>query len=142
MWKISNTVINIIKLLDDCTNLLYCLLLYFKINIYTLQFCNKKYIHFTFCNIHIYVSQFCNINSLVVKYGEYLRACYKRPIRYVYLNLSEPGCYYNGQFRVGNWTDGCEFRCSCENPETGHYICRVRYIKPLQNTENIDTQGI
>ncbi|WAR02658.1 hypothetical protein MAR_009216 [Mya arenaria] len=36
------------------------------------------------------------------------------------------GCYYNGQFRHGNWTDGCDFKCKCENPETGHYVCHVR----------------
>ncbi|KAH3884604.1 hypothetical protein DPMN_008587 [Dreissena polymorpha] len=40
--------------------------------------------------------------------------------------VGAPGCYYNGQFRIGNWTDGCDFSCSCEDPEIGHYRCVVR----------------
>ncbi|XP_060594749.1 uncharacterized protein LOC132749086 isoform X2 [Ruditapes philippinarum] len=36
------------------------------------------------------------------------------------------GCYYKGSFHHGNWSDGCEFTCTCLNIDTGHYKCKTR----------------
>ncbi|XP_053375394.1 uncharacterized protein MAL13P1.304-like [Mercenaria mercenaria] len=38
----------------------------------------------------------------------------------------QTGCFYKGKYHYGNWTDGCEFNCSCEDPVLGTYRCRKR----------------
>ncbi|KAL4223333.1 hypothetical protein ACF0H5_016804 [Mactra antiquata] len=41
-------------------------------------------------------------------------------------NGNNGGCFYKGEYYTGNWTDGCDFNCTCINSETGHYKCTTR----------------